>query len=73
MPSTIQRDYIVRKYSSLVLNDRTSDDRGMNTTTHTPLNRRLRATLRHAWDDQVRAQRALLRLTPYDDYLQNRR
>lgn len=42
-------------------------------TNRTSLNRRLRTTLRLAWDDQVRAQRALLRLTPYDDYLQHRR
>jgi hypothetical protein len=45
----------------------------MTTTNRAPLTRRLRASLRHSWDDQVRAQRALLRLTPYDDYLRNRR
>ena len=73
MVTTIQRDYTVRKYSSLVLNGKTADHEDMTTTTRTPLNRRLRASLRHAWSDQVKAQRALLRLTPYDDYLQHRR
>lgn len=29
--------------------------------------RNLRSALRHLWDDQVAAQRALLRLTPYFD------
>jgi hypothetical protein len=45
----------------------------MNTKNRTPITRRIRASMRHSWSDQVAAQRALLRLTPYDDYLQNRR
>ena len=45
----------------------------MNTKSRTSMTRRIRASMRHAWDDQVAAQRALLRLTPYDDYLQRRR
>ena len=34
---------------------------------------RLRTFLRYAWGDQVAANRALLQLRPYDDYLINRR
>jgi hypothetical protein len=45
----------------------------MTTTNRTSLTSRLRSSLHHSWSDQVRAQRALLRLTPYDDYLRNRR
>jgi hypothetical protein len=37
-------------------------------------NRRLRTSIRHMWDDQVAAHRALLRLTPYfDDHRQDGR
>jgi hypothetical protein len=39
----------------------------MNTNTTTTKNRRFRSSLRHLWDDQVAAHRALLRLTPYVD------
>ena len=34
---------------------------------------RIRTFLHYAWGDQVAANRALLRLRPYDDYLINRR
>jgi hypothetical protein len=34
---------------------------------------RFRTFVRYAWGDQVAANRALLRLQPYDDYLINRR
>ena len=34
---------------------------------------RIRTFVRDAWGDQVAANRALLRLQPYDDYLINRR
>ena len=44
----------------------------MSTTNRISLTRRFRSALRHSWDDQVRAQRALLRVTPYDDYLRTR-
>jgi hypothetical protein len=36
-------------------------------------NQRFRTFMRHAWSDQVAANRAMLRLRPYDDYLINRR
>jgi hypothetical protein len=36
-------------------------------------NKRFRTFMRYAWGDQVAANRALLKLTPYDDYLINRR
>jgi hypothetical protein len=39
----------------------------MNTQTTTTKNRRFRTSIRHMWDDQVAAHRALLRLTPYFD------
>jgi hypothetical protein len=35
--------------------------------------KRFRTFMRYAWGDQVAANRALLQLTPYDDYLLNRR
>jgi hypothetical protein len=34
---------------------------------------RFRTFMRYAWGDQVAANRALLQLRPYDDYLINRR
>jgi hypothetical protein len=34
---------------------------------------RIRTFMRYAWGDQVNANRALLQLRPYDDYLINRR
>lgn len=36
-------------------------------------NQRIRTFMRSVWGDQVAANRALLRLRPYDDYLMNRR
>ena len=35
--------------------------------TRTPISRRIRTSLSHAWQDQVAANRALLRLAPYFD------
>jgi hypothetical protein len=34
---------------------------------------RIRASLRHIWQDTHKASRAQFRLPPYDDYLQNGR
>ena len=34
---------------------------------------RIRGTLRYIWQDTTNANRALFRLPPYDDYLQNNR
>jgi uncharacterized short protein YbdD (DUF466 family) len=45
----------------------------MRTTTHTPHKHGIRSFLRYAWDDTVKANRAMFRLPPYDDYLQNHR
>jgi uncharacterized short protein YbdD (DUF466 family) len=45
----------------------------MTTTLHTPRKHGLRERLRDAWGDTVKANRALFRLPPYDDYLQHRR
>jgi hypothetical protein len=45
----------------------------MNSHENTQKTRRLRTFLRYAWGDQVAANRALLQLRPYDDYLINRR
>lgn len=44
-------------------------------TTHdaTTRTQRIRSFVRHAWSDQVAANRALMQLRPYDDYLINRR
>ena len=45
----------------------------MTTTENTTKNKRFRTFLRYAWGDQVAANRALLQMRPYDDYLINRR
>ena len=45
----------------------------MNTNQRPSTQHRLRTFLRYAWGDQVAANRALLRMPPYDDYLINRR
>jgi hypothetical protein len=42
-------------------------------TNENPKQHRIRATLRHIWDDTHKASRAQFRLPPYDDYLQNGR
>ena len=43
-------------------------------TTHEfPTKNRFRTFMRYVWSDQVAANRALLQLRPYDDYLINRR
>ena len=34
---------------------------------------RIRSSLRYIWGDTTNANRALFRLPPYDDYLQNNR
>jgi hypothetical protein len=44
------------------------------TTNKTPsTSKRFGTFVRHVWDDQVAAHRALLRVSPYDEYLFNRR
>lgn len=63
---------MVRKKRSLVLNNEAGHNKAMNTNRKPSNSRRIRAFLRYAWNDQVAAQRALLR-PPYDDYLINRR
>jgi hypothetical protein len=39
----------------------------MNTHTTTTKSRRIRGSIRHAWQESVAAHRAMLRLTPYFD------
>ena len=41
----------------------------MDTNKNTTKVEKVRAFLRYAWDDQVRAHRALLRYPAYDEYL----
>jgi hypothetical protein len=66
---------MVRKKHSLVLNSQTEDHGGMTTnqSSRPTRRRRLRDSLREAWLDTRRADRALAQLAPYDDYLFNRR
>jgi hypothetical protein len=45
----------------------------MNSNENPTRTKRFRAFMRHAWGDQVAANRAMLQLRPYDDYLINRR
>ncbi|HEX4688478.1 MAG TPA: hypothetical protein VH228_16985 [Nocardioides sp.] len=45
----------------------------MNTHESTSKSGRFRTFVRHMWGDQVAANRALLRVQPYDDYLRNHR
>jgi hypothetical protein len=78
MCGIIQRCFTKGKQSSLVLNGFARHHGLMTehtTTTQTTASRhgRLRTLLKHAWDDSVAANRALLRVAPYDDYLINHR
>jgi hypothetical protein len=73
MAATIQQRYTFRKKRSLVLKSRRDHHEGMNTNQKPSTQHRLRTFLRYAWGDQVAANRALLRMPPYDDYLINRR
>jgi hypothetical protein len=45
----------------------------MTTHENTSKGGRFRTFVRHAWGDSVAAHRAMLRVSPYDDYLINRR
>ena len=45
----------------------------MRTPENTTKSRQLRTFLRDAWGDSVKAHRAMLRVSPYDDYLRNHR
>jgi hypothetical protein len=45
----------------------------MNTNQNTQKNRRFRTFVRYVWGDQVAAHRALLRVSPQDEYLTNGR
>jgi hypothetical protein len=45
----------------------------MNTNQNTSKTSRFGTFIRYAWGDQVRANRALLRIQPYEEYLFNRR
>ena len=45
----------------------------MTTHQNTTRKHRIRSTLRYIWQDTTNANRALFRLPPYDDYLQNNR
>jgi hypothetical protein len=60
---------MIDKKHSLVLNIEARHHRGMNTTVKTQKNHRIRTALRNAWQDQVAAQRALLRINPSDERL----
>jgi hypothetical protein len=73
MAIIIQHHCIVRKKHSLVLNSSTGDDGAMTENRNPSKARRLTTFVRHMWNDQVAANRALLRTPPYDDYLVNRR
>lgn len=70
---------MIHKKHSLVLNSSDGHHRGMNTNQNSSKVKKVRAFMRYVWDDQVSAQRALLRLNGvrglqgYDDYLINRR
>jgi hypothetical protein len=70
---------MVGKKHSLVLNGRSRHHGGMNTNRNPSKFKKVGAFVRYVWDDQVSAQRALLRLNgarglpDYDDYLINRR
>jgi hypothetical protein len=70
---------MVRKKHSLVLNNLSGHHGGMNTNQNPSKFKKVGAFVRFVWDDQVSAQRALLRLhgvrglQGYDDYLINRR
>ena len=64
---------MVRKKHSLVLNNAEGHHRGMNTNENASKTSRFRTFIRYAWSDQVRANSALLRIQPYDEYLFNRR
>ena len=67
MTSTIQHGFNIRKKHSLVLNSAVGDDGAMNTTAKTKKNHRVRAALRTMWQEQVAANRALLRINPSDE------
>jgi uncharacterized short protein YbdD (DUF466 family) len=45
----------------------------MRTNENTPKKRRIRDSLRYVWQDTTKANRAMFRLPPYDDYLQHER
>jgi hypothetical protein len=45
----------------------------MNTSHSSKKSQRVRTFMRYMWGDQVAANRALLQLRPYDDYLMNHR
>ena len=70
---------MIRKKPSLVLNSLGGHHGVMNTTQNPSKFKKVGAFVRYMWDDQVSAQRALLRihgvrgLQDYDDYLINRR
>jgi hypothetical protein len=57
----------MRKEPSLVLKSGVDDDGPMNTTVKTQKNHRVRAALRTMWQEQVAANRALLRINPSDE------
>jgi hypothetical protein len=73
MVTIIQQHYKVRKKHSLVLNNVTGHHGHMNQNQKTSKAHQFRTFMRHAWDDQVRANRSLFRVQPYDDYLINQR
>jgi hypothetical protein len=73
MAPTIQHPYIFSKKHSLVLHGAVHHHGHMTENRNPSRNQRFRTFMRYAWGDQVAANRALLKLTPYDDYLVNRR
>ncbi|MGC4109933.1 MAG: hypothetical protein QM747_05815 [Nocardioides sp.] len=45
----------------------------MTSNQHTSKSTKFRTFMKYVWGDQVAANRALMQLRPYDDYLMNRR
>jgi hypothetical protein len=68
---TLQQCFTFRKQHSLVLKSLRGHDGTMRTKTETTKKNRIRASLRHIWQDTHHASRAQFR--PYDDYLQQGR
>jgi len=72
----LQHYFTNRKKHSLVLKGFSRHHGLMNETTKkttTTRASRVRTFLKYAWGDQVAANRALLRVPPYEDYLLNHR
>jgi transposase len=55
------------------MNSFSTDHGGMTSHENTSRKHRIRGALRYIWQDTTNANRALFRLPPYDDYLQNNR